>query len=937
MKNKSTFKTLFRFLGRSSLFLLPLSIWAQTPGEDMTSRIINPDFEGEQTRVLTSQSIVGGGSINIPNGWTLNKALGGWNGLDLKLNPVDNPSYHGSKHYDLWKASVKEMDFSQIITSLPAGKYELKAAMKVPQEHPEYVTDQHLYTIADVDGITYKSQTLSSASAGPDKWEILSIIFNLSTNQNLTIGAAVTGPDDGTPAGWFAIDDFHLTYLGEAEPLNMEDIMNALAEKEKIANQLPSDNPPYGTYQTLINAGNEYADMPGDVTLEEAQGILARYTQAIKDVQEGKLLYDTLYSYINKSKDVSSDLPNYAEFEQLYLEQEDIMNAVESTNKEFKEAIATLRKAYEDINLNNMNLATQEEGRDASWLINNPRFTKAAQEASDFTASTTENWNVNYAYSNLGTYWIGMGLVSAGPDDNEKVNAYNFNAWDYTFVEICQELHNLPEGTYTLSSALNFLSLPADGWIYATTKEDNKIKNPSYAYDPKAETPAPFWETVTTDKFYVGKDGYLKIGFYSKNPTGWNWIGVNITDFKLKYYGKKGSADKLVDALIEEAKSLKDSVEIQHMIMPVEKEELATIIEQAENAEDKNQVFQPLKDAIAHVKESVTLYPQVEVAMSEANDYLSLGLNMAEDKDIAEFEELINKQLMILQSDTTSRYALISMKKDLYQGSLTFQFQLTKQASENFPVNLTLAILNPEIKDIENSIPSGWTCNRNIIGNYTNLGEHFSGNRENRYIDANCSTAGQLKFTAKQTLVVPNGTYILQCAGRSNGAGVYLFANNTEKLYTERLDSCGNTAGSIWTIAAPSSPQKEVNGAQGYGWSQTVLSSIEVTKRSLEIGITTDTDINKGEPWKGTWLSADDFTLTCIKGEGWVGIDEVNADKDDELISSVYVENGVIKVEGCEEYIIRDLSGMILPHHSILLPGIYIVTVKDLQVKVAVE
>lgn len=934
MKNKNTFNILFGFITGGLLAFCPTLLHAQEEGEDMTSRIVNPSFEGNQSKVANSALIEGLGEIFIPEGWTLNKAIGGWNGIKLISNSEANPSYEGEKHFDLWKSRVINTDFSQTIAQLPAGKYKLTAALKIPDDNVDLITDQHIYAKADIDGITYK-ETITEAGVGIQNWELKTLIFNLTTDQDLIIGAAATNPTiEGISAGWFSVDDFRLVRLGEAEPISLEDILRALDEKSEIFTQFSNENMPMGTY-TALNAVNEaYAELEPNAPLEKVQSVLKEFTQAIKDAREGELLFDTLLIYLNKSADVPADFPNYEAFNTIYQAQYEVFGSSESTNKEFKESIAILRKAYEDININNMNLATQEEGRDASWLIENPKFTKSGQDPSDQNAALLDGWDINFAYASSSEQWIGMGLSYVG--DEEKVNAYNFNAWLHSYVETCQEINLLPEGTYTLSADLNLLSNPTESWIYANSQYEQTTQNPAYQYSAEADPPTPFWQTVTTEKVYVGSDGYLKIGFYCKNPTGWNYIGVHMTNFKLTYYGKKGSADKLVEELLIEAKALRDSSEIQEQIMPVEKAALIAIIEQAEFAEDKNEVLDPLREAIAHVKECIALYPQVETAFSVAEHYFGIGQNMAKGEDNREFEELINSQSLLMEAPTTSRLDLTHIKETLYDGTIRYQFKLTEQATESNPVDVTIAIVNPDIQIITDSKPEGWNCTRNVSGNFTNAGEHYTGDRSNTYIDANVAEAGKLKFTAKQTLTVPNGTYILECTGRSNGAGIYLFANG-EGLYVQPIDAVGNTAGNIWENANEGSTEKEINGGQGYGWNRTILSGIEVTQRSIEIGITSDTDISQGNPWEGTWLSADDFILKCIKGEGLVvGIEDVTENTND-LLSSLYVENGYIMIEGCDEYTITSLSGTQVPRDTQLLPGFYLVTAKGQTVKVMVK
>lgn len=912
---------------------------AQNPGDDFTSKIVNPGFEGTASTVSGS-NITGGGTVRQAEGWTLSKALGGWNDIDLRSNSASEPPYEGTNvpyegknHYNLWKGNVIELDLNQRIT-LPAGQYELSAAMEMTNDDESYLTDQHIYATSVADGITYKSSVLSKMGEG--NWEVLKVTFKVKNEQTVIIGAASTGNGAGpeefrNSAGWFCLDAFHLTYLGEPGELDIHDIVAAVQAKMEETSLYSPDIMPQGTYYTLSDVMNEAGDVSLETPLADAQDVLARLTKCIEDADEGILLFDTLNVLNFKAETVPDTYPGYAEFATIKEKALTAMNDFEATNADFREVIAELRTGYYDVNYSNMITATQDEGKDATWLMENPKYTREGGDPSSLDDRSFDFWTMTWTWSGNPDNWLGNGIVSSGPTDEDKVNAYQLNGWTFSNVNVNQSLANLPEGAYTLSCDLRaYFGSPSTMKIYADGTYEQGAAFAEYLYDENAEPPTPWWQVLTTNKIYVSKDGALSIGFYCAPPNGWTGGGIEMTNWKLTYYGEEGAADGLVAGLVAEAVALRDSMEIKDWIMPVEKAELLAAIELGETTADKTQAIVPLQDAITNVKSCVSLFPQVQTEFDVAENYLALGQNMAEAENFQEFEKLIQDQYNILGQDTTSRFALAGIKKTLRNGTIRFQFQLTKQATTNNPVDVTPAIVNPTSEaSSSTSIPEGWTCILSGGTNYTGAGEHFTGNASERYLDS-YGAAGLLKYTAKQSIDVPNGTYNLIAAARTDGEGVYLFAKG-EELKTAAVLNNGAIGGGIQESGEYSS-----NGGLGYGWNWITIEGIEVTNRTIEIGVTCDPEVSMGETWTGTWYSADNFTLFCTRGEGLSSLEDVATDKND-AISSIYVENGYIKSADGLPFTVTTIAGIQIPAESQLAPGFYIVTVNGTSTKIAVK
>ncbi|MDE7422024.1 MAG: PspC domain-containing protein [Muribaculaceae bacterium] len=172
---------------------------------------------------------------------------------------------------------------------------------------------------------------------------------------------------------------------------------------------------------------------------------------------------------------------------------------------------------------------------------------------------------------------------------------------------------------------------------------------------------------------------------------------------------------------------------------------------------------------------------------------------------------------------------------------------------------------------------AGWIIiKENNIQNYTNKGEHFSGDRGLTYIDAGMEHDGfGMEFEVERSQKVAPGTYRLESKGRANGNGAEIFAvtgNGTR--YSEPIPVCGNKGGGIWKnaeIALKNDTAKilpnrhyldkltKVNHSQGYGWSDVTIDNITVGQDSIiRFGVT---NVSPSHTWDGTWLSATSFEL----------------------------------------------------------------------------
>ena len=289
----------------------------------------------------------------------------------------------------------------------------------------------------------------------------------------------------------------------------------------------------------------------------------------------------------------------------------------------------------------------------------------------------------------------------------------------------------------------------------------------------------------------------------------------------------------------------------------------------------------------------------------------------------------------------------------------------------------TSMIVNADITNSSSNSVTGW--NVTVVNGNTHSAnkQQVDGDVNGRYLDSWNGTVGALCYNAYQTInYLPNGTYKLEAMTRTSGdKGAYLYAMADEDSTTTKLslieletmnitelggpynsageDSIGvvmDTYGSIFadlykrtdggaTAEGAQADTLLAHDGKGYGWHYTNL-EIEVKNHVLTIGVTTDSVFTMkygGEPFTGTWFSADNFTLKMIAvgdNSGWnptTGITVPGEAVENEL--EIKVVDGTIVSNG-EIY---SLSGVRVASGSKVPAGVYIVRLGDQSKKVLVK
>lgn len=219
------------------------------------------------------------------------------------------------------------------------------------------------------------------------------------------------------------------------------------------------------------------------------------------------------------------------------------------------------------------------------------------------------------------------------------------------------------------------------------------------------------------------------------------------------------------------------------------------------------------------------------------------------------------------------------------------------------PGDVTSALLKNPALDVTNA--EGWTIEKGTGNGPTISGQHYSGNTSNYYLDSWNGSAGTLNFSAYQTLRgVPNGTYQLSCAARSDGNNAFIFAAvspdfaDASTLF-EPIRNYAAERGELWEADSlkwvadgTETDIYNANGGIGYGWSTHQIANIKVTDHLLTIGMTVNSAYT-GQSFTGTWYSTDDWKLVLV---------EKDADTTWDIISQVGNTTAEPVVVGCEYY-----------------------------------
>ena len=533
-----------------------------------------------------------------------------------------------------------------------------------------------------------------------------------------------------------------------------------------------------------------------------------------------------------------------------------------------------------------------------------------------------------------GDVWVGPGQPDAAGDGTTNLPCLNSWSNNFTTMDVHQDIEGLPNGIYTVSARAITQGL-GQQHAYATSSIGTSVSEDMTIVGWDSYE----WETLTTEKVVV-VDGKLRIGFASVSAgdvNGW----YQVTDFQLMYYGAATDAD------LEAAwnSSLQRAQEYAGILLPGDSKDVKAAIEAATPlaAEGKyieacsalnpvvaasdsifnavqsfyNGEYQALIDLAASLDYDVNTSSAKLLAMTmqmvgqalHAEDathkildpmaaklagYVAYATYLIEAENTLasikgvkeEAKTFVKNQIELQVNDLVAELRPAADCEDLLGKLKKLMLALGSYNLLNLPVgDLTEdLIVNYDIEADANA--SGWTVVKGDAQNApTNSGEHYDGSTpSNRYLDAWNPNIGVNNITIYQEIVgLPDGTYQLTVATRTDGDNVYVFASPealaadtakwTAATQWDMVKNYGAFGGEIFAAdtllwheldGVGEFPYMEARGGEGYGWSYNTI-NVQVTNHYLMIGITANKLLTGQAQFTGTWLGADDWKLVLVE------------------------------------------------------------------------
>ncbi len=780
-------------------------------------------------------------------------------------------------------------------------------------------------------------------------------------------------------SSWCAFREFKLEYYGNFPGINLYAKIQKIEETmTERYDEIPSaERKAMNSYLTSIR---KYTN-PG-YSEEEVNAVILELDSRWTRVEEAMELYAELQALLDYAENdlLDLDYPGVDALFDLIFEAYDCFDEdlEQNTNEELlamkekmEEGIADYIRSQE---------ASEDVAADYNYFVPNPNFEEKGEWTWSVVGGGTDQWNG------------GCRPTEEGGANRQGINLWG---WGITSVDVHQTLTGLPNGLYKVSAELiTQAGYATDQHVYAIGAATVTSENLQYEGWDTYE-----WTTLTTTDYAVVIDGTLTIGAASSKGGTNSEAWFQATNFQLYYYGE-ASVEHLQaawEALEAEA------VEAVEFLIPNEEKEVAAALtaatpkaaagEYVEACNTLRPVITEWDSIIVASKnfyggyyaklDTIRLYDAYEgcemvyefadaaIALADAilesdtasckifpalDDKLHAYANYAAALRDAENEmknedagyeqknidylmkEVIEPQLADL-TETLCNTADCDAATELLKKATAMLQNSTIAFDEVEEGDVTYLIANA---DAEMELEGNWIV---VQGGAVNCGrasgEHYSGTTDNDYLDAWAGSGNTATFY-QEFAGIPDGTYRLTVAARTDGDNVWLYAAtmpDVKDASTQFMQVTKNGAwrGEIWAAdslawEADGRPEEnatedypyfmarynsELGYGEGYGWSWHEI-EVEVTNRYLAIGISANAAHTGKDQFTGTWFGADDWKLELVKKNEVQG--EYNPFLGVENIEAAPVVQGIF-----------DLFGRRI--EAITAPGLYIVNGKKVLVK----
>ncbi len=657
------------------------------------------------------------------------------------------------------------------------------------------------------------------------------------------------------------IDGIKLVKIGEADKMqlleaDLADLVDSLYNRYDNANI--TENIVAEMEDAIMEAENYETAEELEANIKTFKEFITKVDEALVEV--GK--YNILAAKVEEYLDSENPYPGASALNDAYT---DISERFETaTIKDYATLAEEMQTAINNYLLSQE--ATMENPADYTFLVKHPNFVTEGNDPVYDADGIATYPNAFDDYNTIATSegWYKGSNTDGDQRLNNAQGRICWNLWSTSAStanvndrSINQDLTNLPAGYYSV--AADFITQP--DWPYeahAFAKNSHSdVSSPFLTVGNWTDAePWGAWTTLTTEKILVA-DGNLTIGgraiFPEANQKGW----FCMTNVKLYYHGPFTAEDykEIYDKSIAEAQAMCDT-----MVYAADKAAFAAVIEKYKGAttvEDMNASLDSIGAAKEVATASINKWIGVKTgSWANLKDSIAAGVYSTDGTKVAQkIVDIMTAKIYAEDATYTTMDGLTAVLRKYRDGYLpalanaeskvytvaaatevikaTIEAQVadlvaitdmpTEAAMDEFVNHLNAAIIEADRLETLGTIKveagtdmtdlivnptiegsaTGWTVDKPVGDGPAKNGQQFDGG-DGYYIDSWNATAGNLRFTAYQTLTnIPNGRYEIKAMTRTSGDGAYIygiadndsatvalkhFTKNGEYNYTQNID-----------------------------------------------------------------------------------------------------------------------------------------------------
>ena len=633
---------------------------AQDTGMDVTSLLINPDFE-----------------VGDNSGWSY-----AVDGLSCgHANTAELYGYHGTHFMEAWCGSASvlgDFDWSQTV-EVPNGYYVVTALAHAVRQDQEVTPDPHGVYVYAEDKQVEVTTTVASEY----------VLLVEVTDGALTIGYRGVDCD----VNWVACDYFQVTQCSGST----EDELNTSwikCEMTKLAGTLNKiiKNPMSAALRRDINAS--VAEIEDVVTLAAANTLWKTLKQQTSDAEKcveayGNLLLkiDEVYELVNGGADMLLDAADdaWTKYEEESMSMADALVEIDVLNQcvfNYEMSIADGKKEFDVTEMYLTNPSLRKNGDKTGWEFvceHNKGWTASPAWGSDLL----EFWNCDFSVTQT---------LTGIPNGKYKLRVQAFYRAGNMTAELfanndAQKL--MPLSKYTIADFGNLSGgFTGEGLANDLTSASSVFN----AYNP-----------VTGRNYYdenelevIVMDGVLSFGIRNTTTEVGAWCAMR--DFKLFYYGNfpglnlYDKMEKVSDVISERFDDIPSAMrqEMESFLNANEK-----YTESGYSEEEVNAVLLELEAKWNKVLKSIDLFAALKAQVADVENNL-LPCNYPGKGELQELVDIANYYFENDCKENTYE-TLLDFKAILDEGIIAYYY--SQEATPEHPADYTHLISNPNFEE----------------------------------------------------------------------------------------------------------------------------------------------------------------------------------------------------------------------------------------------